>query len=414
MPQYVAVVGNHPQLSIAELAALLPDFKVLKLEGKQAVLFETSAQLDGSFIDILGGSLFLAQQLSDKPVVLKDVPALLSAELATAKRKKATFSLRCYGLDSRDIRELYRACKMKLKKEGRPSRYVGSDKHPAQAVVLHQQGLLGDKMGCELTIISDEKGDIWVGRTIGAQNVDAYTKRDIEKPVRDTTVGLLPPKLAQMLLNLGVWASEQVQPAKKGEAKKWKLPVLTVLDPFCGTGVIPLECLVRGWSVLASDVSLKAVNGTTKNIEWIRKEMKILKKDADSEVWKQDATKPFQLKEKPNFIATETTLGPSLSDRPNLKDVSKWRTQLESLEADFLKNISQSLPGVPVVCIWPVWYHSKGKTNLEKVWLQLHEYGFKAALPAGTPSDSTGRTSLLYRRPDQNVGREIFVLLPTT
>ncbi len=45
------------------------------------------------------------------------------------------------------------------------------------------------------------------------------------------------------------------------------LPGSIVFDPFCGTGVIPLEAILRGCNVLASDISLKAVNGTTKNIE---------------------------------------------------------------------------------------------------------------------------------------------------
>jgi hypothetical protein len=35
--------------------------------------------------------------------------------------------------------------------------------------------------------------------------VNAYAKRDMGKPVRDTGVGLLPPKLAQILLNFGSW-----------------------------------------------------------------------------------------------------------------------------------------------------------------------------------------------------------------
>jgi hypothetical protein len=36
------------------------------------------------------------------------------------------------------------------------------------------------------------------------QDIDAYAERDFERPMRDAFVGMLPPKLAQIMLNLAV------------------------------------------------------------------------------------------------------------------------------------------------------------------------------------------------------------------
>ena len=409
MNSYAAFLGHQPVISLAELNAVIPDFSYKGTIGKQAAVFESGYELDTSFINQLGGSFILAKKITDKSLSLNDIPKILENELQGSKRGKLTFSLRTVGIQPKQVRELYRVCKQRLKKSGRPSRYVGTDKKAAPAVVLHQNDMIDGKLGCEIVILRDEEGELWIGRTIGAQDVDAYTKRDMDKPVRDTFVGLLPPKLAQILLNLGVWAATRDKKAK--DFKKLKLPKLTVFDPFCGTGVIPLECLLRSCPVLASDVSIKAVNGCTKNIEWIRKEEKIAKKDVSSEVWKHDATKPFELKNKPDVIVTETSLGPNLLKKPTLKDVQKMKTENEALQANFLKNAVETLPGTPIVCTFPLWHHSKGKTQLIKVWEVAEKLGLEPILPHEIHPEKTGHNSLLYRRPGQMVGREIVIFV---
>ncbi|MFA6259354.1 MAG: RsmD family RNA methyltransferase [Candidatus Peribacteraceae bacterium] len=411
MTSYAAFIGHQPALSTVEIAALLPDFSLRK-QYKDVVIFDTSLSLNQEFLDLLGGTIALARSVTEQSIELQDVPALLANELKGGKRSKVVFSLRSSGVSPRQLHGLYRACKQFLKRQGQPSRYVGTERKAASAVVLHEHDMLNGKRNAELALITDpETGDIWVGRTVGAQDVDAYSKRDIEKPVRDTTVGLLPPKLAQALLNLGVFAVRTRQQKAAKQTAKFTLPVLTVLDPFCGTGVIPMECLLRSWDVLASDASQKAVNGCTKNLDWLRKERKIAKKDATSDVWKQDALTPFALKKLPDIVVTETTLGPPLEKRPTLKDVQKLRTENDALQVAFLQNAAATLPGVPLVCTYPVWYSSKQPEFLRRVWDEAAKIGYSPALPV-EPPETTERISLLYRRPGQFVGREIVVWMP--
>lgn len=179
-----------------------------------------------------------------------------------------------------------------------------------------------------------------------------------------------------------------------------------------------MECLLRGWTALASDLSQRAVSGCEKNLEWLRKEMKIAKKDVPSAVWKHDALKPFVTErgkpfspaDLPDAIVTETSLGPALESRPNLKEMMKLRTQNEELQAAFLRNAAATLPGVPIVATWPVWYAAKEQIFLEKIWKAAAEAGFRPVLPPGAVPSIPGRLSLLYRRPDQFVGREIVLL----
>lgn len=404
MPRYAAVLGHQPHISLAELACAVEGFSLEGIEHKMVALFSATKELKPEFINTLGGTMILAEQITDAEVDMADVPKLLTNETAKIK-KKVTFGLRTFGVPKPALKTAYIKGKQAFKDIGKPCRYVGNERKPAATVLLHDGEMLTGKKGIELFLVQTAKG-LWVGKTIGAQDVDAYTHRDMEKPVRDTTVGLLPPKLAQQLLNFGAWLCED---EGKGKGRKKEF---TVLDPFCGTGVIPMECLLRGWNVVASDVSQKAVNGTKKNLDWIRKEEKILKKDVSEDVSKHDALKPFKLKNLPDVVVTETTLGPNLTKKPTKKDATKLRNDNDKLQIAFLQNAAETLPGVPLVCTWPFWRLGTEKLQLEKVWQKLDELGYTAVMPADVPLEDPARLTLLYQRKDQYVGREIVLLLP--
>lgn len=404
MPSYAAFLGHQPHISIAELAAVVPGFSLTKRVEKKIAIFDASEPLKPETLTLLGGTVSLAEQCGGAGLDLTDVPKVLCGEIPR-KRGKVTFGLRTDGVPPKTVRVLYRKCKDALRREGRASRYVGSDRKPAASVLVHDAGLLDGTQGCELSIIVAE--DLfWLGRTVACQDVDAYTKRDMGKPVRDTGVGLLPPKLAQVMLNFSLWLAREC--GNKNALKK--KPVLTVYDPFCGTGVVPLEALLRGWPVLASDKSLKAVNGTTKNLEWLRKEEKIAKKDVPSAVWKQDALKPYEGKGMPDVIVTETSLGTPLTARPSQKDALRECRESEALQEGFLRSAAASFPGVPIVCMWPVWRTKTTSIGLEKIWKALAGLPYEAVLPV--QPEEQGHPTLLYRRPEQFVGREIVLLKP--
>ena len=89
-------------------------------------------------------------------------------------------------------------------------------------------------------------------RVVGVQDIDAYARRDQVRPARDARVGMLPPKLAQILINL---CGELNDGAR-------------ILDPFCGTGGILIEAGLIGCKVVGSDVNWKMKNGTAINLDY--------------------------------------------------------------------------------------------------------------------------------------------------
>lgn len=408
MPQYAAVLGHQPHLSLAELQAAIPGFDLKRVYRDQVAIFDTVIPVTEARFARLGGTVILAERITESSVDVSDIPQITAKEVVNVKRK-ITFGLRTYGVPAREIKNTYRTTKDILKHQNRACRYIGNEKQAAATALLRDTEILNGKRGREIFVIAEENG-VWVGRTIAAQDIDAYTHRDMKKPVRDTTVGLLPPKLAQIMLNLGMWLAEsKLTPEEK---TKKKAPVYTVFDPFCGTGVVPMEALLCGWNVLASDVSAKAVTGCQKNIDWLRKEFGILKKDVTDTVWKQDATKAFAIKSKPDMVVTETSLGPALIKRLSQRDAQKVRNDNEKLQADFLRNAAASLPGVPVVCSWPFWRIKGARVQMEKIWDVAAECGYTATLPSCVEPSAPGRLSLLYERRDQFVGREIVMLMP--
>ncbi len=136
MPSYASFIGHQPHLSLAELAAAVPDFRLIGVAAGSAAIFESSADLPPAFLHSLGGTVVLAKSLETKSPTLDQVPDLLHEELKGVKGK-ATFSLRTAGLDAQKIKGLYRDCKDRLRKHGRSSRYVGNgaaqgQRHPGR------------------------------------------------------------------------------------------------------------------------------------------------------------------------------------------------------------------------------------------------------------------------------------------
>ncbi len=65
------------------------------------------------------------------------------------------------------------------------------------ATTLHEKLI---ERGCELMILAGDTG-YTIAQTIWVQDIDAYTRRDINRE-RSMSVGMMPPKLAQIMINL--------------------------------------------------------------------------------------------------------------------------------------------------------------------------------------------------------------------
>lgn len=412
MSSVCAFLGHQPAVSLAELLASLPDLKNLTSWDKHVVTLETNHAVDARFLSLLGGTTLMAIAThTSRGALPTEIPRLiLKWRQANADRGKITFSLRSIGVPRETVRALYRDCKAFLRRHGHASRYVGSERHPLAPGVLSHYGIPG-RHGLEVVILQMEK-NMWIGTTTAAQDIAAYSHRDAGKPARNLSAGLLPPKLAQVLLNLASWLVATRSPGGKHPPPLDERPALTIWDPFVGSGTIAIEALLRRWEVLASDTSRRALTACEKNIAWFRQSART-PKSVRSDVFRHDATESTPPPRPPHAIVTETSLGPPLKDPLPLRSIPKALREAEALERDFLSAVHETCPECPVVCTFPVYVDRTGEHHpLPGIVKAAQQIGYGFRLPKGATPWSEERPTLLYLRRDQWVGREIACLDP--
>ena len=88
---------------------------------------------------------------------------------------------------------------------------------------------------------------------MAVQPFEEFGARDYARPSRDDLSGMLPPKLAKIMINLA-------------QAKENSL----ILDTFCGSGTILQEALIMGYlNLIGFDSSPKAIKDSQANLEWL-------------------------------------------------------------------------------------------------------------------------------------------------
>jgi tRNA G10 N-methylase Trm11 len=378
---HLAILGRQPEISYAELLSLYPD-NVTRLN-------EHCAQIDndGASLDRLGGSIKLGVHLGELPLVpAQDLAKQLcdsdvAEAIATSGEGKLSFGLSLYGftLSKGQHEALGLELKKTFKKLGRSVRYIASKGQLTAAQITHNKLL--DK-GADIWIVKTTKGYV-LASTVAVQDIAAYGERDHGRPARSAKVGMLPPKLAQMMINLA---------APKPDGR--------VLDPFCGTGVVLQEASLMGFTAYGSDIEEKLIQMSKDNDAW-------LQKSHQTPEWSLevgDATK-HQWSGQIDAVVTEGYLGPALSKEPSEKELSHIKAEATQLTVNFLTNLAPQIQsGTPVCITLPCWKTGKKFSRVE-ILDQIGGLGYtlKEFLPVTYEH-------LLYVRADQIVGRQITVL----
>jgi tRNA G10 N-methylase Trm11 len=268
------------------------------------------------------------------------------------------------------------------------------------ASVVVTKNLLLQK-GAEICILAAQD-KIFTARTLTVQDFEDYGRRDYQRPVRDEKQGMIPPKVAQVMLNLAG--------CKTGD---------TILDPFCGIGTIVQEGLLLGFRMIGSDINKTAIKGSEQNLEWFRNRYKIAPGKYGLETC--DATDVAQLLEKSgqeiSAIVTESTLGPIYGQYPKPDEIAKNFKDLENLYKKSFKEFAKFLPskGKIVMCV-PAYKKTR------ETYEMFPHLDFAAALGYNlvdiiSPSVAkklkflklTARKTAIYDRKDQIVAREICI-----
>lgn len=386
---YFFVLGSNPTLSLMELAAVLPDHRA-RLVGKDFLIWESEHELNaGALMSRLGGVIKIGIIEKVLPIKQDILPTFLALSLKISQKNpgKFNFGLSDYGPQPLTLMPWGLELKKKLKEKGVSARLVTSKARNLSSVVVEQNKLVNK--GMELALAADG-GKIFVGRTLAVQPFKDLSKRDYGRPARDDASGMLPPKLAQIMLNLaGVPESSGV-----------------VLDPFCGSGTILQEALLMGATkVIGTDISPKAISDTKENLAWLKEKYAL--SAVKIEVFLKNATKlsqsfkPGQI----SAIVSEPYLGP----QRGWHDLKVIKAELEELYGASLKEFLRIIPkGARVVMVWPSFFGNQllkpdyGAFELinplPEAWQQFN--GVKL----------TPRGTAIYGRAGQKVFREIIVL----
>lgn len=359
----LAVLGRQPKISLAELEI---QFGQVKKLGSELAMFETTKLPE---INKLGGVMKLAELIGNSPYeYLNGLP-----------EGKLTLGISDYRKEARVKIVQMEAMKLKrmLMKQGRKLRILENKTTVLSTAALHHNQIGEKPLRVELIRTQD---GWW--RTIGVQNISAYAKRDQARPARDAKVGMLPPKLAQILINLC------------GDLPK----NARILDPFCGTGVVLQEAALMGYRPYGTDLNPKMVEYSRRNLLW-------LTKNDSHDIIEGDAT-IFRWKPPIDAVAAEIYLGPPMSLPPAEIKLKQVKQECGQILIGFLKNISKQLkPETPLALAIPAWLRPNG--NYERLnWLdEVEKLGYNVVR-----FNNLDQKDLLYHREGQVVAREIIVL----
>jgi tRNA (guanine10-N2)-dimethyltransferase len=389
MYKYVFILGSNPGLSLAEILSIV-DVKEYNLY-EEALIVESHLEIDiKKVIERLGGTIKIAEYKAE--IGYKDlkenIADLVYSEALNREKGKFNYALSLHGGVKINYKDLAIGVKNILRSKAVSSRWIkaqGKEKFLSSASVYHNRLL--DKNGVEILLIASQK-TIFVAKTIAVQGFINYSKRDYGRPERDSLSGMIPPKLAKMMLNLSGAKEED-----------------RILDPFCGSGTIINESLLLGLkNIYAFDISKKAVEDTKNNLKWLEKEFsqdisKVNIKELDVRKISQHLPSNSI-----NIVCTEPYLGPQ---RGKI-EAQTVKRDLDKLYSESLRELRKVLKTkARIVMIWPMFFPEKSPLYLSPSIEGYKKISYKHLADLNLLNK---RYNLFYGRKGQRLWREVIVL----
>jgi len=410
--EYFFIWGNYPALALAEILSAFNRWNIrysIVHASIEACVITLDQYLPEEFMDQLGGTIKIGQIIEEQRGKTVDPEIIASYIIKHQPEGKIFFGLSQYRLNhlSKELTKkttdsIGKEVKVLLK-DSRSIRWVTSKEKNLSSVVVKKNKLIG--VGSEIVLLF-HSNKVWIGKTTAVQPFEAYGERDYGRVVTDAKVGMLPPKLAQMMLN--------ISGAKPNEI---------ILDPFCGFGTVLQEAMLMGWKhVVGSDIAKTSVDGTKKNLLWLKKKHQL--KSHVIRIFHSDA-RAISEHVRGGYISTIVTephLGPALRQKSTKKEAVAKKKELEALYYSTFLDLTKFLrTGARVVIVWPVFILSSATPRLIYIDLleKLEKLGFSLAIPFEKEikkyrmGGQTTRDTLIYGRPQQKVWREILVFIYT-
>lgn len=375
------VLGRETLIAAAELRAVLNLSETHIMNG---VLIAPTDRLPQELIKQLGGTIKIAQEIATA-ITEKELQDLIEKELKKVEGK-INFGLSFYSQTNTDIREIKKIglqIKKSLKNQGYSVRYVENKESTLSSVTVEKNGLTG--RGREF-LIQQNGQKFSLAKTEAVQPFEEFGARDFGRPGRDDVSGMLPPKLAMIMINLA-------QTSKDG----------VLLDPFCGSGTIISEALLlRYKNIIGSDITEKSVADTKLNLDWTKQRygaetnnIKIFQSDI-KDIGRHVAKKSI------DAIATEPYLGAPLKGNESREVLYSQANELKALYIESFRQFAAILKSRGTVIFIIPRFKFKNDWIIIDCQKDIEALGFKH-IPFFDKFPH-----LLYARPNQRVGREIW------
>jgi tRNA G10 N-methylase Trm11 len=330
--KYLFILGRNVELSIEEVKSFLErekiNFKIIS-KVSNGILVETDKKLE-NIVDKFGGVISIGEVLVEGN--FKEIAKQLDKQkLFFGKGNKLNYVV--YDFDGKDFDEIQDYLKYRFKDE----KLKATEKKVSGKIKL-QDGHFASKVSSNLI---DEQFFVFencFGKIIEFCDYKKIEKRDMGKPVRREELSI-SPRLAKILINLS-----QV---KENE---------TLLDPFCGIGVILQEALLQNINVVGIDVDKKAITGAKQNLKWFKfdeKNYKLINGDSS----KVEIPKV-------NVIATEPDLGELQKKKPSPEKAKEIISGFENLMISVLNNLKKNVSG-KIVFTAPLVFSGKKKYSCD-------------------------------------------------
>ncbi len=418
MPQYYFILGKNPTLSSAEIIAVLNKLQIsfdIKALSIEVLVLSTDAELSSEFIKTLGGTIKIGKIIDE--VGLDDDEQKfekifegqnIADNYLSAKEGKLHFGMSIYdgGADKKYIGELNSrlkdlcvTVKQNLQNIGLKAGFVRIKDRYLSSVSVWKNQLLGK--GMEMVLICTNN-KILAGKTLDVQEFESFSFRDYGRPQRNTKSGLIPPKLARMMINLAQIGSD-----------------VKLLDPFCGSGTILQEAILLGYkNTYGSDINERAIFDSKTNVDWLFDNYRQLDESLfNTNIFLSDVRSIAQniSHNSIDVIITEPYLGAPLFKRPSYEIISSTLHEVGKLYLSAFLEFKKILNmGGKVIIVFPA-FEDCGKMYFVEVLGKIKEIGFSQLelIPTEMTKNNllqlTNRNTALYGGVEQFVKREILI-----
>ncbi len=385
--KYFFIPGRKWRLSLAELYAVLKmyghDFSEIEV-NQSFFIFDIKCEKEQAIelFKRLGGFIKFGY-ITD----LEPFTELENYVLPTLREKsvKCKFSVSSFIEGPSKKKENLKKLGMKIKnwliEEGVRARFVSSMKdQQTSTVLLEKNHVIED--GFEINLLQINAKQYW-GFTLALQDFEGFAKRDFGRPRPNKLKGMLPPKLARIMVNLAM-----------------QKPESTIYDPFCGSGGILQEALLLKYAALGSDIDPISIDETKENLEWLKKTFNT---HSPVDIQLNDATKGL-LGVKFDAIVTEPYLGPVLTRELTEDGYQKAISDVLPVYKSFLDNLSKTKfdKKVIIVLVVPVF-------KVDSMWKEL-PVRIEKPFENVKISDKIGAEDLQWDRPHSIIRRSIYIL----